>query len=152
MLVALAHVYNASKAQPTFYRSILAITKGRFEGSVKSGRDGSHFPKLDFIDISAAYRLSDADVAATMSLNPQKLCRDTTGLVFGFRKNFAQNLTVKAKYDFFNSLSTFYTNFAASKNLSVSYSLQVASGAKEGVYQGFWNYPLNFGVQVNVNA
>lgn len=104
------------------------------------------------MDVSAAYRQTRYDLGATVSLNPQNLCADTTGLLLGFRKNFASNLTVKAKYDWFNSLSTYYAQFGATKNLSVSGTLQVAHGAKEGVYNGFWNYPLNFSLQANLNA
>lgn len=150
--MAIAHVYNLTDRQPTFYRSLLSVTRGRFEGSVKCGRDGPHFPKLDFMDLGLSYLHYNANVSATLSLKPEQLSRDSSELHVGISKNFGTNMLVKAKYALLSGIGTYYTDFLATKDCTVAGTLQVAHRSNEGVFKGFWGYPLNFGLSLNVKA
>lgn len=148
----MAHVFNVSRKEPTYYRSLLAVSRGKFEGSIKCGRDGPHFPKLDFIDIGVTRLDPKANFSATLSLKPQELSRYTSELHVGLRKSFAQNFLVKAKYALASGLGTYYASYAPNSDTTIAGTLQVAHRAKQGVFKGFWGYPLNFGLQLTLNA
>lgn len=128
------------------------MTRGRYEGSIKSGRDGSHFPKLDFIDLGLAYLQDKANLSAVLSLNPQKLSVESSEVHLGLSKSFGDNLSVKTKYALLSGVGTYHAHYRANPDCSLAYTLQVAHRAKGGVFNGFWGYPFNFGVQVNVNV
>lgn len=104
------------------------------------------------MNLGVAFRHPDAKLSASLNLKPQELSKETSDLLIGVSKKFAPNLKVKAKYSFGTGVSTYYSRFKPSNECSIGATLQVAHKAQLGMFNGFWAYPFNFGIKVNLKA
>lgn len=136
--------------QPQFYRSLLSVTRGNYEISSRTGRDGPSFPNLDFLDIAATYLNPRANLTTQLVIDPTK--KSLNEVYFGVSKAFNPGFFVKARYGWLSGTSSYYLNYSVSKDCSVAGSFQVNTRASEGLFKGFDNQPFNFGLQINLNA
>ena len=145
--LGLLHTLDLMHFRPTFYRSLLSITRGKFEGSIVSGRDGSHFPNLDFVNLGLVYQDPRATAGVELSFKP-KDWKKPEEITFGASKNFGTNMKFKSKYELISGVSAYAVHFIASPQLQVNASLQVATKSVQGVFKGLGQYPLNFGLEL----
>jgi len=145
--LGLLHSLDLAQLRPTFYRSLLSVTRGKFEGSIISGRDGSHFPKLDFVKLGVVYQDPRATAGVELDFKP-KDWRKPEEVTLGISKNFGTNMRFKSKYEMVSGISAYALQYIASPQLQVNASLQVSTRTAQGVFKGLGQYPLNFGLEL----
>ena len=142
--------FNISTLKSSFYRSMVSVTRGNYEVSMTSGRDGETFPKLDFINIGLARLDPLANIAAEVALDPSAFGRPTE-ISVGLSKEIGPGLSVKARYDLVSRIVSYNSKYrpSSSQNLDFGLSFRVAMREEQGLYRGFGEYPFNFGIEVN---
>lgn len=145
--LGLLHTLDLVHFTPTFYRSLLSVTRGKVEGSIVSGRDGPNFPKLDFVRFGLVYQ--DPRATAGVEVNfTSKNWKKPEEVTLGASKSFGTNMKFKSKYELISGVSAYALQYIASPQLQVNASLEVATRSKQGVFKGLGQYPLNFGLEI----
>lgn len=145
--LGLLHTLDLVQYKPTFYRSLLSVSRGKFEGSIVSGRDGSHFPNLDFVRLGFTYQDPRATAGVELNFKPREWTKPEE-ITLGVSKSFGTNMRFKSKYELFSGVSGYAVQYIASPQFQVNASLQVATRSAQGVFKGLGQYPINFGLEL----
>lgn len=145
--------YNFSNKSWVPHRHQLTATFDKVEGTVRvdQTKESEKFA-VETVSVGAAYADPNlADFTARLKFNPQNFKEGAKDLHFGIAKRFAPNLAVKARYSWFNSVGSYYANFKAHNNLTVSGTIELSHLADKPT-KGCCDYPFNFGFELAFNA